>query len=41
MYIELNLIKNYKKIYTFENFDSLEELQVDFEDKFLGYVGKY
>ncbi|MCG3670597.1 ABC transporter ATP-binding protein [Aliarcobacter butzleri] len=33
--------KNYKKIYTFENFDSLEELKVDFEDKFLGYVGKY
>lgn len=33
--------KDYKKIYTFEKLDFLEELQVDFEDKFLGYVGKY
>ena len=33
--------KFYKKIYTFDKLDFLEELNVDFEDKFLGYVGKY
>jgi ABC-2 type transport system ATP-binding protein len=33
--------KEYKKIYTFEEFDYLEELNIDFEEKFLGYVGKY
>lgn len=46
-YIDENLVhriekyKDYKKIYTFEELDFLEELSVDFEDKFLGYVGKY
>lgn len=33
--------KEYKKIYTFEEFDYLEEQNIDFEEKFLGYVGKY
>ena len=33
--------KDFKKIFTFENNNSLEELNIDFEDKFLGYVGKY
>lgn len=33
--------KFYKKIYTFDKLDFLEELNVDFEDKFLGYVWKY
>lgn len=32
---------NRKLIYTFENLDSLKEVKCDFEDKFLGYVGKY
>ncbi|RBQ30604.1 ABC transporter ATP-binding protein [Arcobacter sp. FW59] len=34
-------LKDYKKIFTFESFNNLEELEVDFEEKFLGYVGKY
>ena len=33
--------KEFKKIYTFEKLDFLEELETDFEEKFLGYVGKY
>lgn len=33
--------KEYKKVYTFKNLDFLEPLDVDFEDKFLGFVGKY
>lgn len=37
----IETFKDYKKIYTFEKIDYLEELKIDFEDKFLGYVGKY
>lgn len=33
--------KDFNKIYTFEKFENLEEQNIDFEDKFLGYVGKY
>lgn len=33
--------KEYKKVYSFEKISFLEELDVDFEDKFLGFVGKY
>ncbi|RXJ60575.1 ABC transporter ATP-binding protein [Candidatus Marinarcus aquaticus] len=33
--------KGEKKIYTFEDIHELEEIQTDFEDKFLGFVGKY
>ncbi|MCV6607125.1 MAG: ABC transporter ATP-binding protein, partial [Campylobacterales bacterium] len=33
--------KGDKKLYTFEDINELEELQTDFEDKFLGFVGKY
>ena len=33
--------KDYKKIYTFEKLENLKELNVDFEDRFLGFVGKY
>lgn len=33
--------KDFKRIYTFEKNDFLEEINIDFEDKFLGYVGKY
>ena len=33
--------KGEKKLFTFEYLDNLEELQTDFEDKFLGFVGKY
>jgi ABC-2 type transport system ATP-binding protein len=33
--------KEYKKVYSFEKLSFLEELNVDFEDKFLGFVGKY
>jgi len=33
--------KEYKKIYSFEKYDNIEELEVDFEEKFLGFVGKY
>lgn len=33
--------KDFKKIFTFEKNNSFEELDIDFEDKFLGYVGKY
>ncbi len=33
--------KEYKKVFTFEKLDYLEPLKVDFEDKFLGFVGKY
>jgi len=34
-------LKDYKKIYTFEKLDTKEELKIDFEEKFLGFVGKY
>lgn len=33
--------KDHKRVYTFEKLDFLEPLEVDFEDKFLGFVGKY
>jgi len=33
--------KDHKRVYTFEMIDSLELLSVGFEDKFLGFVGKY
>lgn len=33
--------KGDKKLYTFEDIEELTELQTDFEDKFLGFVGKY
>lgn len=33
--------KGNKKLYTFETIEELEEIQTDFEDKFLGFVGKY
>lgn len=33
--------KGNKKLYTFETIENLEEIQTDFEDKFLGFVGKY
>lgn len=33
--------KGDRKLYTFEEIEELEELQTDFEDKFLGFVGKY
>lgn len=33
--------KDFKKVYSFEELDFLQELEVDFEEKFLGYVGKY
>ncbi len=41
---KVHRIEEYKgdrKLYTFEHVDELEELQTDFEDKFLGFVGKY
>jgi len=48
-YEELNIknihrveaLKDYKKVYTFEKLDTKEELKIDFEEKFLGFVGKY
>ena len=33
--------KGKKKIYSFEKFENLKEIQTSFEDKFLGFVGKY
>ncbi|WP_320034205.1 ABC transporter ATP-binding protein [Halarcobacter sp.] len=33
--------KGEKKLYTFENIEELKEIQTDFEEKFLGFVGKY
>lgn len=33
--------KGSKKLYTFENIENLSKLEIDFEDKFLGFVGKY
>ena len=33
--------KGDKKLYTFEDLDELTKLETDFEDKFLGFVGKY
>ncbi|RXJ88732.1 ABC transporter ATP-binding protein [Arcobacter sp. CECT 8983] len=33
--------KGKKKIYSFEKFENLKEVQTSFEDKFLGFVGKY
>lgn len=33
--------KGEKKLYSFENIKELKELKTDFEDKFLGFVGKY
>lgn len=33
--------KGNKKLYTFDTIKNLEEIQTDFEDKFLGFVGKY
>lgn len=33
--------KGDKKLYTFDNIENLSELEIDFEDKFLGFVGKY
>lgn len=30
-----------KKLFTFENIDYLTEVNIDFEDKFLGFVGRY
>lgn len=33
--------KGDRKLYTFEEVEDLEEIQTDFEDKFLGFVGKY
>ncbi|WP_228285367.1 ATP-binding cassette domain-containing protein [Aliarcobacter lanthieri] len=37
----IETLKDYQKIYTFDTFDNLEEINIDFEDKFLGFVGKY
>ena len=37
-------VEKYKEkthLYTFEKLDSLKEKRCDFEDKFLGFVGKY
>lgn len=33
--------KGDKKLYTFDDIEELDELHTDFEDKFLGFVGKY
>ncbi|NVJ53258.1 MAG: ABC transporter ATP-binding protein [Campylobacteraceae bacterium] len=33
--------KGKKKIYTFKKLENLKEIQTSFEDKFLGFVGKY
>lgn len=33
--------KGDKKLFSFKNIDNLEKIQVSFEDKFLGFVGKY
>ncbi len=33
--------KGNKKLYTFETIEELKLIQTDFEDKFLGFVGKY
>lgn len=40
-YHRLESLGDKKHIYTFENYENLEEVKSDFEDKFLGYVGKY
>lgn len=33
--------KGDKKLFTFDNIENLSEIETDFEDKFLGFVGKY
>ncbi len=41
---KIHRIEEYKgdrKLYTFDTIEELEEIQTDFEDKFLGFVGKY
>lgn len=41
---KVHRIEEYKgdrKLYTFEELEGLKELNTDFEDKFLGFVGKY
>lgn len=40
-YHRLESLGDKKHIYTFENYENLKEVKSDFEDKFLGYVGKY
>ncbi len=40
-YHRLENLQNKKLIYTFEKLDNFQEIECDFEDKFLGFVGKY
>lgn len=40
-YHRLEVLGEKKHIYTFNEYENLEEVKSDFEDKFLGYVGKY
>jgi len=37
----VEVLKDFKKVYTFEKLDTKKELKIDFEEKFLGFVGKY